>query len=189
MTNTTRAHIDDHVTIGTATTRSGGVAVGATDTTKILSLAGALAIGGTAGVGAGIDVEVISKHTEAWIGQNTSIRVTRNVPVDATSSEKALSLAVGGGFGGTAAVNVNVGVSVYDITTTASIDGNFSSADPAAVRAQGSIRVSADEQLKMDVIGGNIGGGGTAAGGAAGAGPVITKNTHAPLGGNPKVSA
>src|SRR5437773_6340295 len=41
----------------------------------------------------------------------------------------------------------------------------------------------------MDVIGGNIGGGGTAAVGAAAAVPVITKNTHASIGDNAKVSA
>src|SRR4029077_2853303 len=130
---------------------------------------------GTAGVGAGIDGEVITKRTKAWVGQDSSATIAGNVTGDATSRENVISLAVGGGFGGTASVNVNVGVSVYDITTTASIDGNFSPSDSAAVRARGSVRGGADEQLKMDVIGGNIGGGGTAAVGAAAAVPVITK--------------
>ena len=37
-----------------------------------LALAGVLTIGGSAGVGAGVDVEVITKTTEAWIAKGTS---------------------------------------------------------------------------------------------------------------------
>src|SRR5207245_10452775 len=62
MTNDTTAHIDVHVTIGSLATPSGGVAVAASDPSKILSLAGAIAIGGTAGVGAGVAVEGITKR-------------------------------------------------------------------------------------------------------------------------------
>ena len=106
MTDHTMAHVDDGVQIGDAP--SAGLHVSATDTTSILSLAGALAIGGTAGVGAGVDVEVVNKDTEAWIAGTVNATLSGDVSVDATSSESVTSIAVGGGFAGTAAVNVNV---------------------------------------------------------------------------------
>ena len=99
----TLAHIDDGVTVGGP---SAGVAVAASDTTSILGLAGALAIGGDAGVGVGLDVESLTKDTEAWIGHGGTITVTGNVTVDATSSESVTSavrrrrlLGHGGGHG------------------------------------------------------------------------------------------
>ncbi|MGH3368825.1 MAG: hypothetical protein ACRDPR_02390, partial [Nocardioidaceae bacterium] len=75
----------------------GGVAVSADDDTSIFSLAGALAIGGTAGVGAGVDVEVVTKDTQAWIGDDAVLGtatspLTGNVTVDATSTEDILSI-------------------------------------------------------------------------------------------------
>src|SRR6185436_21128031 len=123
----------------------------------------------TAGVGAGIDVEVLTKHTEAWIANRVQATLTGNVAVVANSSEKLISIAVGGGFGGTASVNVNVGVSVIDITTRAYVADAATPTDGTRIDADGSVNVAADEHLKLDVIGGNISGGGTAAVGAAAA--------------------
>src|SRR6185503_17489138 len=100
LTNTTYAHIDDESSIASGTV---DVKVAATDTTNILGLAGALAIGGSAGVGAGVDVEVVDKETLAWIGADTNVTTSGDVTVDAESSEKIVSLSVGGGFAGTAA--------------------------------------------------------------------------------------
>ena len=98
------------------------------------------------------------------------------------SSEKIVSLSVGGGFAGTAAVNVNAGVSVIGITTTAYIG------DGATVAATGSVRVGANESLKLDLIAGNISAAGSAAVGAAISVPVVIKETHAYIGDNAKVS-
>ena len=50
------------------------------------------------------------------------------------------------------------------------------------IRAGGSVRISADEALDLDVIAGNISASGSAAVGAAVAVPVVTKNTHAWVG-------
>ncbi|MFL5756907.1 MAG: hypothetical protein ACJ77N_11475, partial [Chloroflexota bacterium] len=186
MTNTTTAHVDENVTVGAG---SAGLQVAAKDTTSILSIAGALAIGGTAGVGAGVDVEVINKDTEAWVGNLANVTVSGNATVDATSHEDLTSIAVGGGFGGTAAVNVNVGVSVFNVTTNAFIDGGPLAGDGASVSADGSVRVGADESLSLNVIGGNLSVAGTAAVGAAAAVPVVTKETHAYIGDHAKVNA
>ena len=189
LTNRTKAHIDNAVIVGGTATPSAAVHVAASDTTTILSLAGALAIGGTAGVGAGVDVEVIDKQTEAWIAPAARVTTTGDVTVDATSNERMTSLAVGGGFGGTASVNVNVGVSVINVTTRAFIEGAASFAGAAHVNAGGSVRVAADEKFKIDIVGGNISGGGSAAVGAAAAVPIVTKETHAWIGDNATVNA
>ena len=103
QTNTTLAHIGNNVTVGGSST---GVKVEATDTTTDPRLAGTIGIGGTAGVGVGVVVDVFSKDTEASIGNGGSITVSGNVTVGATSTETFNAIAVGGGFGGTASVNV-----------------------------------------------------------------------------------
>src|SRR5207248_5882027 len=121
-----------------------------------------------------VAAEYLQKDTEAWIGKGGSTDATGDVTVDATSSEHVLSLSVGGGFSGTAAVTVNAGVSVFGITTKAYIADGASSLDGAQVDAGGSVRVAADESLTLNVIAGNFSGGGSAAVGAAVAVPVVT---------------
>jgi hypothetical protein len=189
LSGTTKAHIDNSVTIGTPSAPSAGVAVSASDHTDILSIAGQLAIGGTAGVGAGVDVEVVTKTTQAWIGKDTDVDVSGNVTVDAVSSEDLTSISVGGSFAGTAAVTINAGVARVNVTTKAFIADGTSASDGATIDAGGSVRVNADERLDLDVISGNISGGGTAAVGAAAAVPVVTKNTHAYIGNYATVNA
>ncbi|HEY3921306.1 MAG TPA: carbohydrate-binding protein, partial [Gaiellaceae bacterium] len=190
MSDTTKAHVDKNVTIG-GDTQSAAASVSATDNTTITAVAGEVAAGGTAGVGAGIDVEVITKDTEASIGEGSSVTVGGDALVDANSTESVNSIAVGAGFGGTAAVNVNVGVSDFNVTTKAFI--GCSSTDSAnmcgggdttgpSVIAGGTVRVSATENLTLNIIGGNLSAAGTAAVGAAAAVPVITKNTYAYIG-------
>ena len=104
---------------------------GGSDTTTIFSLAGALSFGGTAGVGAGIDVEVLTKSPRRD-------RATRSggghgdVVIDAASSEKLTSVAVG------VASAVPPGstsrrVSVIDITNDAFIANAATSADGTTI--------------------------------------------------------
>jgi len=80
--------------------------------------------------------------------------------------------------------NVLVGSHKTKLSIDSDIRGNG-----ATVNADGSVRVSADESLKLDVIAGNLSGGGTAAVGAAVAVPIITKETHASIGDNAHVNA
>ncbi|HEX7525481.1 MAG TPA: hypothetical protein VF327_04190, partial [Gaiellaceae bacterium] len=114
---TTTAHIDDHATV----TSGEKIAVAATDNTTILSIAGALAIGGSAGVGVGADIEVPSKDTEAWIGDNVHATAGGTVTVDATSSETMISVAVGASVGGSVGIAANAGISILSVTTVAYI--------------------------------------------------------------------
>ena len=158
------------------------VVVTASDTTSALDLAGVLAVGGTAGVGVGVDVQAIDKTTAASIGASATVRANGDVVVQSTSKEDFKSISVGGAVGGTAAVNVNVTVPVIHVTTTASIGAN------ADVRAGGNVLVMADDGMTLFSIAGNISVAGTAAVGASVAVPVVTKTTSATIGAGARVS-
>ncbi|HKT57060.1 MAG TPA: hypothetical protein VJR25_09840, partial [Microbacterium sp.] len=191
LTDVTTASIGSSATIdctGAGCTNSSAaptqvVAVQAQDTTTVLALAGALAVGGTAGVGIGVDTEDLHKTTTASIGGSATVRANGDVVTKAISSEDVKSISVGLGGGGTAAVTVNAAVPVIDVRTDASIGGS------ANVRAGGNVVVSADEQLTLMVLAGNVSVGGTAAVGAGVAVPVVTKNTDATIGAGATVTA
>ncbi|HET7128249.1 MAG TPA: hypothetical protein VFJ93_04150, partial [Gaiellaceae bacterium] len=193
----TFAHIDSGValcgTFGhpncTTIASSAGVEVAAQDTTTDFSLAGTVGIGGTAGVGVGVVVDVFTKDTEARIGNNSSVTATGNVMVKATSSETFNEISVGGGFGGTASVNVQAAVPVISITTKAYVADGTSLSNGASITAGGSVGVIADETMTLNVIAGNISGGGSAAVGAAVSVPVVSKDTHSFVGNYAKVNA
>src|SRR6185436_6603435 len=105
--------LDDHTTatiganvlvncVGVSCTNSGptltqDVVVHASDKTTALDLAGVLAVGGTAGVGVGVDVQAIGKNTAASIGSSTKVRANGDVVVQSESSEDFTSISVGGG--------------------------------------------------------------------------------------------
>ncbi|MHB1242601.1 MAG: beta strand repeat-containing protein, partial [Gaiellaceae bacterium] len=172
---------------GTDVTATGDVTVAASDETELLGIAGALAIGGTAGVGVGVDVEVLEKSTQAWIGAGASVDAAGNVIVEAVSSEDVLSISAGVAIGGTAAVSVNAGVSVLTITTRAFVASSTSV--PTTVDADGSVKVAASDATGLSVISGNISVSGTASIGAAAAVPVVTKTTEAFVGDGAIVAA
>ena len=165
----------------TVTAQSGGnnpgVAVLATDDTEVLSIAGALGIsGGSAGVGAGVDVGVITKTTEAAVGASTVINADGNVTVEAGSSEDISSFAAAAGASSSAGVTVTANVHVLTLTTRASIGAS------ANVHALGSVLVQAHDQTEIDLIVGGVAIGGSAGVGAAVGVAVITKVTDAFIG-------
>ena len=178
MNDSTKAHIDGGVTIGGA-----GAAVSASDSTSILSIAGAVAAGGTAGVGAGVDVEVVTKDTEASIAGTATATVTGDVTVDSTRARVTYLDRRRRRFRRHGGGQRQRRRSVLAITTLAFI------AAGATVNAGGSVRVAANEALSMNIIGGNISAAGTAAVGAAAAIPIVTKETHAFIGDGAHVTA
>ncbi|MFN2609691.1 MAG: hypothetical protein ABR507_02275, partial [Actinomycetota bacterium] len=187
--DTTYSYIDRGAAVNgslVGASSTAGIAVKAQDSTKVLSIAGAVAIGGSAGVGAGVDVEVITKDTQAWIGKTANINGNGDVLVDAISKENVVSIAMAASVGGSAAVSINAGVSVYNISTDAYIDGGLPS-EAAFVSTGGTVRVSSDETLKLDVVAGNLSVGGAAGVGAAASVPVIKKETHSWVGDNSTV--
>src|SRR5690606_33625094 len=108
-------------------------------------------------------------------------------------SETIVSISAGGSGAGTVAVAVNAAVSVFTITTEASIGQECTAGTATAtacatsrsvVYAGGSVRVSADDALELDIIAGSLAVSGTASVGAAAAVPVISKTTRAFIGDN-----
>jgi hypothetical protein len=194
LNETTKASIGQGARINSQNSNASttqDVSVVAYDDTEILSVAGALTGAGTAAIGAGADVGVITKNTQAFVWADT-VNAVRNVKVQANSTEDVLSISASLGGAGTLAIAGSAGVYVLNITTRA-----FIGDDPAdlialtgstTVRAGGSVLVSAADDTEADIIAGNIAGAGTAGIGISGAVAVVTKNTQAFLGPNADVT-
>ena len=162
------------------------VLVHASDATKLLGVAGAVAFGGSAGVGAGAEVGVIDKDTRADINSSgatpTTVKAKSNIIVEALSTEKITSVAASLAAGGSAGIAGSA--SVYDLGLgTAATIGNS-----AKVRADGSVVVSADNATEMDMIAGNGAFGGAAGVGASAAVQVVDKSVTASIGDNAEVN-
>ncbi|MFN5854601.1 MAG: hypothetical protein ACK456_01665, partial [Pseudanabaenaceae cyanobacterium] len=177
LTNTTTAGIGSNTVVDAA-----NVDIGASDRTKILGLAGSVAVGGTAGVGLGVDVGVITKNTSAYIGSGAVVNSAKDVNVISTSSEDIFSLSAGAAAAGDVAVVINAGVSVHVINTSATIGSN------AVVVAQNNVNVSASEQADLLIAAGNLSASGTASVGAAAVVPILIKNTEASIGSGAQVT-
>ncbi|HEY3486294.1 MAG TPA: hypothetical protein VGK49_12970, partial [Ilumatobacteraceae bacterium] len=184
VVNVTNNHTHAHVAAQVNTSGDPGshLHVLAENNTDLLAIAGAVGVGGTAGIGAGVDVEVISKDTKAWLAKSADVWTTGDVTVDAHSNETITSISAGGSGGGTVAIALNASVPVINVTTHAYVKDGTSAVDRATVAAGGTVRVEADERLKLNAIGGNISASGSASIGIAAAVPVVTKNTQAWIG-------
>ncbi|MBE7187189.1 hypothetical protein, partial [Jatrophihabitans endophyticus] len=169
VTDTTEAFIADTATVGSINQPT-LLTIAATDTTSILDLDGSLGFGGTAGVGAAADVNVLVKHTHAWLGQSSSTEPTAvqastvhagSVVVDAETSQSTNSVVVGVTAGGDAGVAGSA--AVYSLTgdTVAGL------ADDATVDATGNVAVLANNANSLNRLVGGAAFGGTAGIGAA----------------------
>ena len=122
----------------------------------IVSVAGSLAAAGTAAVGIGADVGVITKKTEAYIDSNVTATIKKDIILAATSSEDITSVAAGLSASGTASIALDASVHVLDIKTRAFIGDDPSDAIASAgagnVHAEGNILISADESTEIDKI-------------------------------------
>ncbi|MCR9293765.1 MAG: hypothetical protein NXI32_13655, partial [bacterium] len=187
------AHIDKNAKVNTETQNeasSQSVLVRASDRSNLVGVAGSVALGGIAGIGAGIDVGTAVKDTQAWIGRGAEVEAESDVRVLSNSEERVVSVAAAGSGGLTTGIAGAVDVYVMDITTKAFLDGSKSSSDSGAtVTAGGSVQVAADSENEVDMIAGNIAAGGTAGVGGAITVPVVTKHTYAYIGDDATVDA
>ena len=157
--------------------------VRATDSTQLLGVAGAVAFGGKAGVGAGADVAVIDKQTQALVASGAVVNAKDTVTLEARGTEDLRSVAASLAAGGSAGVAGSA--SVYTLTTsTVSEIGNA-----AVVRSDGNVVVSADSATELDQIAGNGAFGGSAGVGASVAVSIIDKTTLARVGTGADVTA
>ena len=165
--------------------------VEAADETSMISVAGSLAIGGTAGIGVGADVGVYTKRTTAYIDSGVTADVEGDIVVDAESSESLTSVAAGVGISAGVGVAVDAGVRVFNLTTLAFIGDDPSDQIPSAgagnVHAHGSIVLSANDRSDVNEIVGVLAAGEVGIGAAAGVN-VMNKNTEAFIGAGANVS-
>ncbi len=167
-----------------------GVMVTAADALTLLSTSGALAAGADAGLGAGVDIDSITKNTQAYIATAT-VAADGNVLVQAISAENLTSVTGAVGISGTVAIAGSAGVYVLGITTRAFIgdDPDNPTSGATTVQASGSILVAASEQTGLNILTGNFAGSGTASVGAAAGVPVVSKTTEAFIGAGAHVGA
>ncbi|MEO1524778.1 MAG: NosD domain-containing protein [Planctomycetota bacterium] len=179
LNETTQASIGQSTTIVADNGSASGlpnVEVTAFDSTMLVSVAGSLAVAGTAGAGFGADVVTLNKTTTATIGTNADVVVEGNLQVLADSIEDLTSVAAGIAAAGTVAIGVDAAVHVIDINTLATIGNN------AKVTVDGSANIAADSDTEIDKVVGVFAAASGVGLAAAAAVNTLTKNTQAIVG-------
>ncbi|MBD2449690.1 hypothetical protein H6G76_21470 [Nostoc sp. FACHB-152] len=165
----TDAHISDNATVNAAQ----AVEVLANDNSDIESLAGQVAIGGTAGVGAAVSTNNINNNVSADISSSQITSTIGGVKVKAAIAPKINNITVAGAGGGSFALGGSVTVNNIGTQTLAYISNN------STVEASQGVTVLATDNSNINSFAGTIAGSGNTAIGAS----VSTNNV------NNKVSA
>ncbi|MEM8947207.1 MAG: hypothetical protein AAGD11_18685, partial [Planctomycetota bacterium] len=196
LSEDTRAYVGASAQINQADSTnestSQSVLVRAGERTELTGIAGAAAGSfSESGIGAGIDVAVINKNVEAWIDSGADVDARKDVFVEATSLEDVLSVAASAAAGQSSGIAGAVGVSIYDITTRAEIEGADVGAglSGASVLAEGNVLVAAEERTELEIGGGSLAFGASNGVGGAIEVPIFTKSTTATIGNGAIVDA
>ena len=183
LTSRTEALVGDDAVV-----TAGALSVRASDRDVAESYTGAVAGGGTAGIGLSLGTLVHDDLVSARIGDRVQGQIGGDVQVTALSVEEFRMIAVGGSGGGTAGVAVTPAVSVLTETTTARVgaDTNLSlrSEKPPA-----SLLIRAEDATTSFKVAGAAGFGGTAGVGVGVDVTTLTKTTTATLGAGAQVLA
>ena len=178
----TRAYLGDGAELNKAATLvSQSASLSAQDTTSLFDVVAGAAASGSVGVGASGDVAVITKSTQAYVGNGAWAETAGNLLVQSAAGEDFRSIAIGLGIGGSAGAAGSVSVYSLTGTTLGYVDDN------ATLRIRGSALISADDQSVMNLISGSASAGGSGAIGAAAGVTVFDKTTRASIGGNADV--
>ena len=173
----TRAYLGEGAELNKAASLvSQSASLSAQDTTTLFDVVAGAAAGGSVGVGASVDVAVITKSTQAYVGEGAWAETAGNLLVQSAASEDFRSIAIGLGIGGSAGAAGSVSVYSLTGTTLAYVDNN------AKLRVRGNALISADDQSVMDLISGSASAGGSGAIGAAAGVTVFDKTTRASIG-------
>jgi len=200
LSDTTLAYIQSGAKINQQNNASSSsdqsVIVRATSDTYLIGVGGGVGLGMKGGIGAGIDVAVVSKTTQAKIEAGAEVDARRDVIVEAISKEEVISISGSVGLGKSIGIAGSVGVSIYTLTTEAYIEGqktvNNTPLNGAKVTAEGSVKVAAEDDTEIDMIAGSVGisGGQNAIGIAASVSvPIFTKTIKAYIGKGAQVDA
>ncbi len=186
IANTAEAYIGRSAKINESNAAAGAeqqVLVKAVNETVLVNNAGGAGFGGTAGVGAAVNLAVIAKNTRAWIGNGALVNAKRAVELDATSSEVAVGGTLGFAIGGSAGVGASLGGVGLGNTTEAYIEDAADSSAAAKVNVSaGDLRVEASDLATTTLLTGGGGGGGSAGVGGAIAVSVNASTTRAKIG-------
>ncbi len=186
LNQTSKAYIGKDAVINAVNTGAGAaqsVSVTSVNTTNVTGLAGALAIGNTAGIGAGNSTEVITTDTEAYVDSGAAVAAKNNVIVSASSAENVTSFAGGLAGGGDAGIAGAANVQVMNTTTQAYIGRvGDTAANRTDVSVDGSVVVAANDDSSLNLIAGTAAYGGSAGIGASVDANIVTKNTAAYIG-------
>ena len=165
------------------------ISITAVDDSILVGVVGSGAGGGSAGVGASSDTTVLLKTVKAYIADATDelngvkVTATKNIIIAAESSENVISVTAGFAGGGSA----GVGGAVTVVVTTNDIEAYIGQS--AVVSTNGSIAISAEEDLVLVIIAGSGAGGGSAGVGASVAVSTVVNTVKAYIGNNAQVTA
>ena len=170
------------------------ITISAVNETQITSIAGALGLTtGDAGVGIGLDVEILNKTTLAYIAGGAMVNAGGAVDVTAESTETMLSIAATAGVADEVGVAASISVAVISPETEAYIgspaytDSNsvFHPGVAATVTAgagagdSGGVAIGATDTFSTSMIAGSVGAAGTAGIGVANTTLVLSPTTEA----------
>ncbi|XZE52908.1 GEVED domain-containing protein [Planctomycetaceae bacterium SH139] len=185
--STVKSRIGDNTSINTTDDNVLGdtdqsIRMSALRTSRIVDVAGGVALGGDAGVGVAVDVMLPDFTTEVEIGNNSNVVANGNVQLfsgDASgdlSNSNLLSVVAGLGAAGTAGVAASVAVMKVDSNHTSAVVGSNTT-----LNIGGRLDVQSADDLKARFGSGSGGAGGTAGVGAANATLVHNATTIAEL--------
>ncbi|MBL8225533.1 MAG: leukotoxin LktA family filamentous adhesin [Chromatiales bacterium] len=158
------------------------VLVQASGTTDLLSIAGGVGAASTAGIGAGVDVGVVTRTVEAYVDAGAEVRASEEVRVEAAGSETIFSIGAGAGAGQVGLAGAAAGHSLTT-ETKAYVAGG------ATVDSLGNVVVAADGVTDLSVIAGGAALGGTVGIGLSAGVVLVDKLVEAWIGEGASVTA
>ncbi|MFZ2267304.1 MAG: leukotoxin LktA family filamentous adhesin [Azonexus sp.] len=172
--------------IGKSTVKAKNVEISAAAKEDIYNITANLSIGGIAGVGAAVGVNVVDNTTTASIGAGANIDATGDLRVTATQ-DTGLDLYTIAGAGGLVGVSGALSVGVVTNTTSAHVDGAADPAQAATLNAGGTTAITAEASEDISSVTASAAGGGVGVAGAVGV-KVVKTETTAYIGDNTKVN-
>jgi filamentous hemagglutinin family protein len=125
--STTEASVIDSG-IGSTADRAGSLLVSASDSVVTESRAGAAALGGLAGVGAGASVTKVDNTTSATI-RDSNVYVSGDIDVTSQAERKLSNLAAAAAAGGTLGIGGSAAVTLLNATMNADASGELDNTD------------------------------------------------------------
>ena len=164
ITNETRAYINDAIVSGPdSSSAKPDVVLRAVDDSYILAVAGAVAYGGKAGIGASVSINTIGNITEAFI-RNSHVSAASVAALAESGTQITSVTAAIGGSTGLMAAEAAVSVNVVSNTTNAFISGRKSG--QGVVSTGGMSLIASDASAITADAGGVSVRGGTGSGGS-----------------------